>query len=260
MSPPGRPRSGGSCKPVRTEVALFPPPESYTYAVDAAIGRLIIAGRNDVGGGVPRHRHLPVALHQSPTPEAALPADHIRWCYGWRGFQVCGSRHASDPTRRLEEVKTMEWIPIADIEIGERRREDLGDIAALAASIERYGLLHPPVVERGRKALVAGWRRIKACQLLGWTHIEVRWYDDLTDAERQPIELEENVRRKDLTPAERAKTLVHQADTMAERLTREAQAAADNSSNDHQNPPAAVRRNPLPRPKWRLRSGCRSRP
>ena len=34
-------------------------------------------------------------------------------------------------------------IAIETIQFGERRREDYGDVAALAAHIQAYGLLHP---------------------------------------------------------------------------------------------------------------------
>ena len=45
------------------------------------------------------------------------------------------------------------------------------------------------------------------------TEIPARLYRDLTDDEKREIELEENVRRKDLTPYERSKNLVALAET-----------------------------------------------
>jgi ParB family transcriptional regulator, chromosome partitioning protein len=61
---------------------------------------------------------------------------------------------------------------IADIVIGTRHRRDMGDLSALAASIEDIGLLNPITVdENGR--LLAGARRLAACKLLGWTEISV---------------------------------------------------------------------------------------
>ncbi len=97
-----------------------------------------------------------------------------------------------------------ETIPITTITVGERRREDLGDIAGLAASIKRYGLLHPIVVD-DESALIAGERRLRACESLEWNEIEVKRLRDTTEAERREIELEENLRRKDLTPYELSK-------------------------------------------------------
>lgn len=113
-------------------------------------------------------------------------------------------------------------LPIGEIQVGERRREDMGDIAALAESIQRFGLFHPIVVD-GDGRLVAGGRRLAACQQLGWATIPVRDFGDLTDAERREIELEENLRRKDLTPFERSKTLAKQAEVAAEVLREESE-------------------------------------
>jgi len=98
-------------------------------------------------------------------------------------------------------------MPIDHIRIGPRRREDLGDLKSLAESIRRFGVIHPIVVDQDG-TLVAGERRLRACEWLGYEIIEVRCYGDLTEAERAEIELEENLHRKDLTPYERAKTMV----------------------------------------------------
>jgi len=106
-------------------------------------------------------------------------------------------------------------VPITEIVVGERRREDMGDIGELAASIDRYGLIHPIVVDE-RHALIAGGRRLAACKKLGWDHVEVRYFVTLTDAEKREIELEENVRRKDLSSLERDKRRVELADIAAE--------------------------------------------
>ena len=58
-------------------------------------------------------------------------------------------------------------LPIGRITVGERHRRDLGDIAALAKSIDEIGLLHPvPVTSDGH--LIAGERRLRAVEMLGW--------------------------------------------------------------------------------------------
>lgn len=111
-------------------------------------------------------------------------------------------------------------IGIDKIQIGPRRREELGDLEALAASIQQHGLIHPIVVDQDG-TLVAGERRLKACQLLGWAEIDVRFYEDLTEEERWAIELEENLHRKDLTEYERSKTLVALAETARELAQQE---------------------------------------
>lgn len=127
-------------------------------------------------------------------------------------------------------VRQSRRIPIAQIVVGERRRLEYGDLHELAASIEQYGLIHPIVVDADGR-LVAGERRLKACQSLGWTEIDVRDFGALTDAERSEIELEENLRRKDLTPYERSRTLTQLADTakavVQAEIEREARAPVE---------------------------------
>lgn len=103
-------------------------------------------------------------------------------------------------------------IPISEIKIGNRRREELGDIQSLAKSIESIGLLHPIVVDDDDR-LVAGGRRIEAHKLLGWREIEARSLGDLADDELREIELEENLQRKDLTSYERSRTIADLAKT-----------------------------------------------
>jgi hypothetical protein len=106
------------------------------------------------------------------------------------------------------------------IAVGERRRQEMGDVDALAESIGRYGLLHPVVIDADGQ-LVAGHRRLQACQMLGWAEVEVRSLGDLSESERREIELEENLRRKDLTEYERSRNLNELAATAAEVLTDE---------------------------------------
>jgi ParB-like chromosome segregation protein Spo0J len=91
-----------------------------------------------------------------------------------------------------------EKIAIADIIIGDRHRKDMGDLDGLAKSIAELGLLHNIVVTAD-KLLIAGERRLKACQLLGWTHIDATTID-IDNIARG--ELAENTVRKDFLPSE----------------------------------------------------------
>jgi ParB family transcriptional regulator, chromosome partitioning protein len=70
----------------------------------------------------------------------------------------------------------MMLIQIRRIKVGERRREEMGDVAGLAASIKRHELIQPIMVD-GDLNLVAGGRRLRAYQLLGWDKIEARVTD-----------------------------------------------------------------------------------
>jgi N6-adenosine-specific RNA methylase IME4 len=67
-------------------------------------------------------------------------------------------------------------VPIGEIKVGTRHRKDYGDIAGLAASIEEVGLLHPVVVTPA-KELIAGARRLKATESLGWDRVPVTVVD-----------------------------------------------------------------------------------
>ena len=51
-------------------------------------------------------------------------------------------------------------VPISEITFGQRHRKDMGDIPALASSIEAIGLLHP-VVLRPDKSLVVAASRLR---------------------------------------------------------------------------------------------------
>jgi len=90
----------------------------------------------------------------------------------------------------------------SQIEIGERHREDYGDINDLAESMKQEGIIQPLAVKRNgeRFKLLAGGRRIKAAEKAGITEIPVRVYpENLSETQMLMIELCENVFRKDMT-------------------------------------------------------------
>jgi ParB family chromosome partitioning protein len=82
----------------------------------------------------------------------------------------------------------------------ERRvRKDISDenIQQKAESMQRLGLINPITVTQDGE-LIAGETRFLAAQRLGWTHIDVRFYEDLDELTKLSIELEENIKRTDL--------------------------------------------------------------
>lgn len=94
-------------------------------------------------------------------------------------------------------------IAIAEVITDERARKQLGSLDALAASIETVGLLHPIVVASDLR-LIAGQRRLAACQQLGWERVRVTIAADLQSAaELLVAERDENTCRLDLTPGEK---------------------------------------------------------
>ncbi len=125
-----------------------------------------------------------------------------------------------------------ERIPLADVRVTNRRREEFGDIEGLAESIRKYGLFHPIVVDEENN-LIAGERRLRACRFLEWSEIPARMYRELTDDEKSEIELEENLRRKDLTPYEQSRNLVKLAETAAKIDEKElSKVTFDNSEGE----------------------------
>lgn len=87
---------------------------------------------------------------------------------------------------------------IAEITIApDRQRKELSGIEELAASIKQIGLIHP-VILTPEGVLVAGERRLRAHQHLGYTHVMVQFTNELAKEELEAIELEENIKRKSL--------------------------------------------------------------
>ncbi len=88
------------------------------------------------------------------------------------------------------------------VEKEERIRQDQGDIQALAESIRKVGLLNPIIVDE-KYHLVAGFRRLIACRVLGWEEIEARVLPFGEDLLRKfDAEVDENLSRKDFTAEE----------------------------------------------------------
>lgn len=89
-------------------------------------------------------------------------------------------------------------IDSIQINRGDRQRKVLEKIPELAESIRAVGLINPPVITRDN-SLIAGERRLEACRSLGWLEIPVQFSDTLDPVALHLIELEENVKRVDLS-------------------------------------------------------------
>lgn len=91
-------------------------------------------------------------------------------------------------------------FPISSILIDResRQRRTLDGIDELAASIAAVGLINPPVITRDG-TLIAGERRLSAVQRLGWLECPVQFADEMSAADLHLLELEENVKRQDLS-------------------------------------------------------------
>jgi ParB/RepB/Spo0J family partition protein len=105
-------------------------------------------------------------------------------------------------------------VKIKDIKRGQNDRQidspalEEAAIRTLAESIQSEGLLQPPVVTEDLE-LVAGFRRLAAIELLGWTECEVRVVPGpLTETKKRIIRLTENLQRADLTAPEKSLSMV----------------------------------------------------
>jgi ParB family chromosome partitioning protein len=116
------------------------------------------------------------------------------------------------PTREeAEREGSLVELAIADIQPNPyqpRRDVDPAALEELTASIRQAGLLQPVVVRRapgnGGYELIAGERRLRACQALGWEKIPAvqREVDDRTVL---TLALVENLQRDDLSPVDEAR-------------------------------------------------------
>jgi ParB family chromosome partitioning protein len=118
------------------------------------------------------------------------------------------------PTREeAEREGSLVELAIADIRPNPyqpRGDVDAAALAELTASIRKAGLLQPVVVRqapgggKGGFELIAGERRLRACQALGWEKIPAvkREVDDRTVL---TLALVENLQRDDLSPVDEAR-------------------------------------------------------
>ena len=117
------------------------------------------------------------------------------------------------PTREeAEREGSLVELPIKDIKpnpFQPRQTVDPAALDELVSSIKQVGLLQPVVVRRANGGgagyeLIAGERRLRACQQLGWEHIPAvqREADDRT---LLTLALIENLQRDDLSPVDEAR-------------------------------------------------------
>lgn len=93
---------------------------------------------------------------------------------------------------------------VASIQVGQRHRTDLGDIDALARSIDQRGLLQPMTITPDG-VLVCGRRRLEAIRKLGWKTTSVWVRSDVSDRLGHLLaEQDDNAEHKPLTQVEAA--------------------------------------------------------
>ena len=135
------------------------------------------------------------------------------------------------PSSAIAQAATTNGVPVADITvIPDRMRRLRPDVVdELAESIAAQGLLHPITLRKrasdGAHVLVAGRHRLEAVRKLGQQTVAAVILDGADSDRAQLVEIDENLVRADLTPAERA---AHQAKRkeIYERLHPETKAGA----------------------------------
>lgn len=76
-----------------------------------------------------------------------------------------------------------ENVPVEQITVKSRIRQDLGDLQALAENIRRRGLINP-ITLTSDLILIAGFRRLEAVKLLKWPTIPAEIIDNQHEEER----------------------------------------------------------------------------
>lgn len=97
-------------------------------------------------------------------------------------------------------------IATIKVDVKERQRDDMGDIEGLARSLDEYGILEPVGLDNENN-LIFGFRRLTAAITLGWDHIKAEYVGAIDPVRAQEMELEENVRRHNLSWQEESKAV-----------------------------------------------------
>lgn len=121
-----------------------------------------------------------------------------------------------DPAANAPRVASSLPVPGAPLEINileierspyqPRREFKEEELRELGESLKNNGLIQPPTVRKnssGRYELIAGERRLRAAQLIGWKKIQVV-LKDVDDQTAAIMTTTENLQREDLNPIEEA--------------------------------------------------------
>lgn len=158
------------------------------------------------------------------------------------------------PTREeAEREGSLVELPLSQIRPNPYQpRQDVDPVALeeLKASIRQAGLLQPIVVRAGREGgyeLIAGERRLRACQALGWERIPAV-KRDVDDRTVLTLALIENLQRDDLSPVDEARGY----DRLLAEFSLTQQDVADAVGRDRSTVANALRLLKLPEPVLQL--------
>ena len=107
------------------------------------------------------------------------------------------------------------------------------DLMDLIESIKIHGLLHPILLNKkdGKYILISGFRRLSAFGVLGLEEIPAVIKEGLNEFECHTLELEENLKRQNLTPFE-IDTAFAKLKTLQRKLYPETRHGGDRKSDD----------------------------
>lgn len=106
----------------------------------------------------------------------------------------------------MKDTTKTAMIPMDAIVVAGRIRKDNGELDKLAGSISERGLINPITVMENadeRYTLIAGYRRMEACRMLGFTSMRATVLTPLAADEALMLEIAENEQRKEFTISER---------------------------------------------------------
>ncbi|MDR2566363.1 MAG: ParB N-terminal domain-containing protein [Bifidobacteriaceae bacterium] len=104
----------------------------------------------------------------------------------------------------MDDGHLVDAKPLNDISVKGVFRQELGDIDALADSIQRLGLLSPVVVTKAGQ-LLCGRRRVQAVTQLGWETVPCWVATNITDDQARTLAMwDDETLRKSWTPIEQA--------------------------------------------------------
>ena len=112
------------------------------------------------------------------------------------------------------------YCEVDQVQIGERLRSvDVEKVSALAESMDAIGLQQPISVwsgSIGTLELVAGLHRLEAARKLGWEEIDCIFVN-MDDLDRQLWQIDENLMRAELGPAEMAEHTAKRAELVKQK-------------------------------------------
>ncbi|MBI3638401.1 ParB/RepB/Spo0J family partition protein [Candidatus Wolfebacteria bacterium] len=188
-------------------------------AVPPAVSNIEPAVVDKSFGAAPAHAELLIDKQdkQDLPKEQILPADPVSQNTEevQKAEKVYESVHRFHNKKFPEAIFHIEVNKIKPNPLQPRRSFDEESLKELASSIREYGIIQPLVVSKIEKEtefgadveyqLVAGERRLRAAQILGWERVPAIIKKIDTNSERLEMAIVENLQRADLNPVETAR-------------------------------------------------------